>query len=77
MKKLLIYTLFLPIIISNCQEKSTIPANESSIMEQANKVDISREQYHDKVLGLLIGSAIGDAMGAPTEMWGRGDIQLD
>lgn len=38
---------------------------------------ISREAYHDKVLGLLIGSAIGDAMGAPTEMWRRRDIQLD
>ena len=38
---------------------------------------ISREVYHQKVLGLLIGSAIGDAMGAPTEMWSRRDIQLD
>lgn len=38
---------------------------------------LSREAYHQKVLGLLIGSAIGDAMGAPTEMWSRRDIQLD
>ena len=38
---------------------------------------LSRDQYHNKVLGLLIGSAIGDAMGAPTEMWSRSDIQLD
>jgi hypothetical protein len=38
---------------------------------------LPREVYHDKVLGLLIGSAIGDAMGAPTEMWSRDAIQFD
>lgn len=31
--------------------------------------------YHDKVLGALVGSAIGDAMGASTEMWHRDDIR--
>ena len=29
---------------------------------------------YDKILGSLVGSAIGDAMGAPTEMWSRMDI---
>lgn len=29
---------------------------------------------YDKVLGSLVGSAIGDAMGAPTEMWNPADI---
>ncbi len=29
---------------------------------------------YDKVLGSLVGSAIGDAMGAPTEMWRQTDI---
>lgn len=33
--------------------------------------------YYDKVLGALVGSAIGDAMGASTEMWHRSDIQLN
>jgi len=28
----------------------------------------------DKIMGMLLGSAIGDAMGAPTEMWLRPDI---
>ncbi len=37
---------------------------------------ISEEAYYDKVLGALVGSAIGDAMGASTEMWLRNDIQL-
>ena len=30
---------------------------------------------YDKVLGCLVGSAIGDAMGAPTEMWNQIDIR--
>ena len=29
---------------------------------------------YDKILGSLVGSAIGDAMGAPTEMWSQTDI---
>ncbi|MGB7394073.1 MAG: ADP-ribosylglycohydrolase family protein, partial [Pricia sp.] len=37
---------------------------------------LSKEEYYDKVLGALVGSAIGDAMGASTEMWRREDIQL-
>ena len=35
-----------------------------------------RDVLYDKVLGSLVGSAIGDAMGAPTEMWSRGDRKL-
>ncbi|MFM1878541.1 MAG: hypothetical protein RLZZ241_1407 [Bacteroidota bacterium] len=31
--------------------------------------------YYDRVLGALVGSAIGDAMGASTEMWHRKDIR--
>lgn len=30
---------------------------------------------YDKILGALVGSAIGDAMGAPTEMWSQWDIR--
>lgn len=36
-----------------------------------------RHVLYDKVLGMLLGSAIGDAMGAPTEMWSRRDIAID
>jgi len=32
--------------------------------------------YTDKLLGALVGSAIGDAMGAPTEMWHRSYIDI-
>jgi len=38
---------------------------------------LSKEALADKVLGLLIGSAIGDAMGAPTEMWDRLSIRME
>ena len=38
-------------------------------------VALSKELYYDKVLGALVGSAIGDAMGASTEMWHRSAIQ--
>ena len=31
----------------------------------------------DKILGMLVGSAIGDAMGAPSEMWTREQIQAE
>lgn len=36
---------------------------------------LTKELYYDKVLGMLVGSAIGDAMGAPTEMWHRHQIK--
>ncbi|NND32540.1 MAG: ADP-ribosylglycohydrolase family protein [Saprospiraceae bacterium] len=35
---------------------------------------LTRDVYTDKVRGFIIGSAIGDAMGAPTEMWHRDAI---
>ena len=38
--------------------------------------DLDKDQYRDKILGLLVGSAIGDAMGAPTEMWHRDQIKM-
>jgi hypothetical protein len=37
----------------------------------------SRAFLYDRVLGSLLGSAIGDAMGAPTEMWSRDQIQAE
>ena len=38
---------------------------------------LSDEVLYDKLLGMLVGSAIGDAMGAPTEMWSREQMQLE
>ncbi|WP_245588153.1 ADP-ribosylglycohydrolase family protein [Algoriphagus terrigena] len=38
---------------------------------------LSEAQLYDKILGMLVGAAIGDAMGAPTEMWSRESIRLE
>lgn len=63
---------------THCKEKKTeYRVDEKSSSQNISKPEISKEVYSNKVLGLLIGSAIGDAMGAPTEMWSRRDIQLD
>jgi hypothetical protein len=57
--------------------KDKFPApTPSSLPIVASSVSLSREQYYDKVLGMLVGSAIGDAMGAPTEMWDRQSISI-
>ncbi|MEZ0485959.1 ADP-ribosylglycohydrolase family protein [Fibrella sp. GW2-5] len=52
---------------------SSWPSNAqlTSSSQQATRSGLTRAQLHDRVLGMLVGSAIGDAMGAPTEMWSR------
>lgn len=60
------------------QSKSTIDLpipSKSAYGIETNA--LSQEQYYDKVLGALVGSAIGDAMGASTEMWHRSQIQRE
>lgn len=37
-------------------------------------IDLTEQELYDRILGMLVGSAIGDAMGAPTEMWSREQI---
>ncbi len=41
------------------------------------KLALTQAELYDKVLGNLVGSAMGDAMGAPTEMWDRNSIRLE
>ena len=79
MKWISITFLFLLLLVVHCKEKPNKPSNtkDDISIKSIPRADISKEVYYDKVLGLLIGSAIGDAMGAPTEMWSRRDIQLD
>jgi ADP-ribosylglycohydrolase len=36
---------------------------------------LTKAVFYDKMLGALVGAAIGDAMGAPTEMWHRDAIR--
>jgi len=59
----------LPNNLSNSQT-GTITKTTSS-----QEIEMDSSAYYDKVLGLLVGSAIGDAMGAPVEMWDKNDIK--
>ena len=60
-----------------CSSPET-PADPAAVAEPPpGHPKIDREVLYDKVLGMLLGSAIGDAMGAPTEMWSRRDIAIN
>lgn len=65
------------LIISSCDQSAStvdIPSPVKQQMQISSKI-LSQEEIEDKVLGAIVGSAIGDAMGASTEMWTREDIQ--
>ncbi len=51
------------------------PAADQTI--NTKNISFSEALLQDKILGMLIGSAIGDAMGAPTEMWSRTAMQTE
>ncbi|MGB6152607.1 MAG: ADP-ribosylglycohydrolase family protein [Pricia sp.] len=72
-------TFFLALLMAvSCKEDDReidIPSPEKSGYVN-ERLKLSEEHYYDKVLGALVGSAIGDAMGASTEMWHREAIQL-
>ncbi|MEM6840909.1 MAG: ADP-ribosylglycohydrolase family protein [Bacteroidota bacterium] len=61
------------------EKPSSEIAVDDSVMIKKDTISVklSRAELYDKVLGMLVGSAIGDAMGAPTEMWTRQDIAID
>jgi hypothetical protein len=66
------------LFIASCRENTTkvdLPSPKKSIYVE-DGLRLSEDEYYDRVLGALVGSAIGDAMGASTEMWHRKDIQL-
>jgi len=54
-----------------------VSASEKGAETQDNEApaEMTRELLYNKILGMLVGSAIGDALGAPTEMWPREKIQ--
>ncbi|WP_339650969.1 ADP-ribosylglycohydrolase family protein [uncultured Maribacter sp.] len=73
-----VYLLIL-ICIVGCKNKNDqfdIPSPTISTFAN-DKLQLEDSVYYNKVLGALVGSAIGDAMGASTEMWHRKDIQLN
>lgn len=67
------FCLFLILLIQAC---ASAPEEKKPVREK-EVLSISREELADKVKGMLVGSAIGDAMGAPTEMWSREAIQME
>lgn len=75
-----VFTVLIFLLIVACQEdkQSTFPApsNTNPAESQTWDPQLTEEIYYDKLLGALVGSAIGDAMGAPTEMWHRHDIAV-
>ncbi|MEX2564928.1 MAG: ADP-ribosylglycohydrolase family protein [Cyclobacteriaceae bacterium] len=70
--QVIILVLLLPLA---CKEDKT----QIDPLDEKDKypLEISKEVLFDKVLGMMVGSAIGDAMGAPTEMWSREAIDLE
>ena len=62
------YVLILMLILSSCNKK------EEPKYDKLKISGLTESELYDKILGMLVGSAIGDAMGAPTEMWTRDDI---
>ncbi len=76
------YLFILLLTLIGCAEKSKV-SNDFLKVKSPEKsstafpsVEMTKDRLYDKVLGALVGSAIGDAMGAPTEMWSRADMQL-
>lgn len=62
---------------SNPEKQRTFPAPEAPVNMRETELPegLTKAIYQDKLLGMLVGSAIGDAMGAPVEMWSRDWMQ--
>ena len=65
------------LLLFSCGKKETSIDEFNFSKEIKTSSGLSEAELYDKVLGMLVGSAIGDAMGAPTEMWSRESIQLE
>ncbi len=65
------------ILVLGCFDRKgeSFPIPRPQTLPEFSFPDISYEEYHNKILGFLVGSAIGDAMGSPVEMWSAGQIE--
>jgi ADP-ribosylglycohydrolase len=81
MKYYLLLFVLMSLLSCTSEENNTMkkesPLEPSVSQTKKSALPLSRDELYDKVLGMLVGSAIGDAMGAPTEMWVRQDIAID
>lgn len=70
-------SLLILFFLFSCVKKETPIEEVSFSAETKTPSGLTEAELYDKVLGMLVGSAIGDAMGAPTEMWSRESIKLE
>ncbi|MDF9801194.1 hypothetical protein OKW21_006457 [Catalinimonas alkaloidigena] len=79
MRNLLAIYILLLTIACTSDEKTTVSHESPSGLEGTSSIkpELDSAIVKDKVLGMLLGSAIGDAMGAPTEMWTRENIIIE
>lgn len=71
-------TISLLLLLFACEpRRQQTPASVSPQPAGMRLAQMSRDSLYDKILGMLAGAAIGDAMGAPTEMWSRDMIQAE
>jgi hypothetical protein len=75
MKKIALFLLLGFSLACTKKEDSTFPAVFSDQVKTNS--GLTEAELYDKILGTLVGAAIGDAMGAPTEMWSREAITLE
>lgn len=75
MKKLAYFLLF--VLVVSCSQQDSENASPDFSTEAITSSGLTEAALYDRVLGMLVGSALGDAMGAPTEMWSRDAIQLE
>lgn len=75
MKKLAL--LLLSVLAFSCSQQDSENASPDFSTEVITSSGLTEAALYDRVLGMLVGSALGDAMGAPTEMWTREAIQLE
>jgi hypothetical protein len=75
MKKIALLVLSaLAISCSQQDSENSVPKFSTEVITSSG---LTEAALYDRVLGMLVGSALGDAMGAPTEMWSRDAIQLE
>lgn len=53
------------------------PVSDNYLVEEYIDTTLNDSLLYNKIFGFLLGSAIGDAMGAPTEMWSKEGIQIE